>query len=129
MYNSDLIKKAQSLAHPTKLSNECKSAEVGCALVTEKGNSYIGVCFDCACGLGTCAEHGAIQNMLAHRESRVMKIVAVCEDGTILPPCGRCRELLLQVNGKNLDTEIIVRRDKVSTLRELLPDPWQEKWK
>jgi cytidine deaminase len=121
-----LVAKAKSLAHPKSLSKDCVSAEVGCALVTSKNNLFVGVSIDADCGIGTCAEHGAIQNMLANGESRIKTIVAVAGDGTILPPCGRCRELIYQINGKNQDTNIIVGKHKTRKLKDLLPEPWQK---
>lgn len=56
---------------------------------------------DTACSLGFCAEHAAIAEMLKARESAVQMIVAVNKDGIILPPCGRCPELLWQVDEHN----------------------------
>jgi cytidine deaminase len=106
--NAELVERARSLARPKKLSKDCISAEVGCALVTSKNSLFVGVSIDADCGIGTCAEHGAIQNMLASGESGIKTIVAVAVDGTILPPCGRCRELIYQVSGRNRDTNIIV---------------------
>jgi len=122
----ELVEKARSLARPKKLSKDCVSAEVGCALVTSKNNIFVGVSIDADCGIGTCAEHGAIQNMLASGESRIKMIVAVAEGGTILPPCGRCRELVYQINGKNRETNIIVGKHKTRKLKDLLPEPWQK---
>jgi cytidine deaminase len=81
-------------------------------VVTSKNNLFVGVSIDADCGIGTCVEHGAIQNMLASGESRIKTIVAVAEGGTILPPCGRCRELIYQINGKNRETNIIVGKHK-----------------
>jgi cytidine deaminase len=124
--NTELVERAKSLARPKKLSKDCVSAEVGCALITSKNNLFVGVSLDCACGIGTCAEHGAIQNMLANGESRIKTIVAVAEDGTILPPCGRCRELIYQVNGMNREANIIVGKHKTRKLKDLLPEPWQK---
>ena len=123
-----LIKKAQSIAGVKKLSEECKSGDCGCALVTDKGNVFIGVSIDCACGIGFCAETNAIGNMVTSGESRIKIIVAVTKKGKILPPCGRCRELMLQVNDGNLNTEIIVGKNKVVKLKDLLPDPWQKRF-
>ena len=126
MNDGEMVTKAQSLAHTTKLTNDCSSGQVGCVLVTEKGNEFIGVSFYSASGLGTCAEHGAVQNMLAHGENHVKKIVAVRENGNILPPCGKCRELLFQVCRQNLETDVIIGKDKKLKLRELLPNRWQD---
>jgi len=38
----------------------------------------------------------------------------------ILPPCGRCREFIKQVDNDNLQAEVILK-DKVVKLEELLP--------
>jgi len=92
------------------------------ALVTVAGNLYTGICIDTDCSLGFCAEHSAIAEMLKARESDIRLIVAVDTDGTILAPCGRCRELMRQVSRRNAAAEVIVGRDRVVRLSELLPD-------
>jgi cytidine deaminase len=75
--SAELIEKATSLAPPKKLSKDCISAKVGCALVTSKNNLFVGVSIDTDSGIATCAEHVAIQNMLVGGESRIKTIVAV----------------------------------------------------
>jgi len=51
------------------------------------------------------------------------KIVAVWRDGDgllyVLPPCGRCREFIRQVDPANLDTKVILGSDQSALLREL----------
>ncbi len=48
-------------------------------------------------------------------------IVAVTSAGTVIPPCGRCRELLWQLNGENADTTlVVVAPNETRLLRELL---------
>jgi len=47
---------------------------------------------------------------------------------TVLPPCGRCREFMYQIDRNNLDTEVIISDTKTVTLRELLPYCGPEKW-
>lgn len=98
------------------------AASVSCALVTEAGNVYTGVCLDLACGIGFCAEHSAIAAMLKHRETVIKKIVAVGRHN-ILAPCGRCREMMFQVNPLNLDCEVVLPQGS-AILRELLPHTW-----
>ncbi|MCU9602113.1 hypothetical protein OEV75_13000 [Caldibacillus kokeshiiformis] len=49
------------------------------------------------CSIGFCAEHSAITAMVTAGERKIAKIVAVYEDGSILPPCGRCREFISQI--------------------------------
>ena len=105
--------------------------DVGCALTTRDGNLYLGVCIDTASGTGFCAEHSAIAAMVTAGEYRIEKIVAVWKDDNgityALPPCGRCREFLRQVDEGNLDTDVILDRGKVSKLKDLLPShEWPE---
>jgi cytidine deaminase len=71
--------------------------------------------------MGFCAEHAAIAQMITNEESRIMKIVAVGRNGKILPPCGRCREFIYQINNENLEAEVLVAENKVVMLEELLP--------
>lgn len=100
------------------------AGQVGSALITEAGNIYTGISVDLACGIGCCAEHGAIFEMLKHRESKIKMIVAYGKRG-ILPPCGRCRELIAQINPANFDTDVIVSANQIMKLKDLLPNYWK----
>jgi cytidine deaminase len=122
----ELIDAAYSVVGIYKPSEVCESGSVGAALLTKDGNIYTGVCIDTACSLGFCAEHAAIGEMLKHRESRVVMIVAITDKKEIIPPCGRCRELLAQVNKANMSTKVVISRNKTVTLRELLPHYWMD---
>ncbi|UED87764.1 cytidine deaminase family protein [Streptomyces profundus] len=99
--------------------------DVGAALVTEAGSVYTGVCVDTGSGTGFCAELAAIAAMVTAREYRIAKVVAVWRDEGgplhVLPPCGRCREFLRQIDPGNLDTEVVLGRRESAPLRELLP--------
>lgn len=123
--NRELIRRAKALVRPTKISPEVSYGFVGCALLSENNNIYEGVNIDTACGIGFCAEHSAIASMITKGESRIKKIVAVSGNG-ILPPCGRCREFMYQINEKNKETEIILGINKVVKLKVLLPYNWQK---
>jgi cytidine deaminase len=125
-----LIAEAESVVR-SRLVNKRRFGDVGCALRTDAGNVYRGVCIDAHSGTGFCAEHAAIAAMVTAGEQRIETIVAVWKDdaGTtvILPPCGRCREFIRQVDEGNLDTGVVLRRDRVVKLRELLPfHEWPE---
>lgn len=65
---------------------------VGAALLTDSGRVYTGVCIDTSSSMGFCAEHSAAAAMVTAGENRVIRMVAVNWDETVLPPCGRCRE-------------------------------------
>jgi cytidine deaminase len=121
--NAELIEKAGALVKPYKLG-DYTIGDVGCALVTDRDNVYLGVCIDVGSGIVFCAEHSAIAGMVTAGEYRIEKIVAVFrnEEGThILSPCGRCREFMRQLHKDNIRTEVIMDIDKTVTLAELLP--------
>ena len=120
---SKLIDAARSVCGEFGLEEDFSAASVGAAIRTADGNIYTGVCIDLACGLGFCAEASAVAEMLKHRETRITDVVAVTREG-ILPPCGRCREMISQLDRRNLDCRIIMGEDRTTTLRQLLPDHW-----
>lgn len=120
-----LLQIAKDTLNPRQLSESSYAGSVAAALVTDKGNVYKGVCIDTPCSMGFCAEHAAIAAMITAGENRIEKIVAVCEDGDIVAPCGRCREFMYQIHADNLQTEVMLGRGVV-TLRELLPHIWKE---
>ena len=120
----DLIARAASVVRPHRVGDRL-FADVGSALVTPDGNIYLGVCIDTGSGTGFCAEHSAIAAMVTAGEYRIERIVAVWKDERgdvmVLPPCGRCREFIRQVDPLNLDADVILARDNVVKLRDLLP--------
>ena len=120
MTDDDLIQTAKQLVGEFKTSDDCVAGGVAAALISASGHVYTGVCVDTACSLGFCAEHAAIAEMLKARESEIDTIVAVCGSG-IVPPCGRCRELIRQINATNIRTRVIIGPRRVVTLPELLP--------
>ena len=126
MTKKELIERASEIVGEYKSSKDCTSGSVGAALITRAGNVYTGVCIDTACSLGFCAEHSAIAEMLKHKESEIVMIVAVDTKANVLAPCGRCRELIYQVNRANVDTKVIMPKNRAVSLKELLPHPWQE---
>jgi cytidine deaminase len=128
MDDERLIDKAKDVLHCRELTPECTVGEVSAALLTTAGNVYVGVSISAGCGVGFCAEHSAIAAMVTHGESRVQKLVAISCDGKFLPPCGRCREMLFQIDRANLDAEVILGSERTVRLEELLPERWQERW-
>ncbi|WP_297719888.1 cytidine deaminase [Intestinimonas sp.] len=125
---NDLYTIARNTIKPMKLKKNGEAGHVACALETASGAVFTGICIDVPCSIGLCAEQAAIAEMLKHGETQIRKIVAVYEDGSILPPCGRCRELISQVDARNGETIILVADGKAVTLNELLPERWDRKW-
>lgn len=120
--DKELIRRATEVVDPRRLSPTVEVGGVGSALVTANGNVYVGVCIDTGSSLGFCAEHNAIGNMITHGESRIVSIVAVNWDETILAPCGRCREFIFQIDPANAETRVLLKNDRVVMLKELLPE-------
>lgn len=131
--NAELIKMAEEYLNPVLVDDNHWAADVASALVTDKGNVYRGVCLDVGSGVGFCAERSAISQMVASKEYTVKKIVAVwnnnpAKDLYVLPPCGACREFMKQICKEGLNTEVILGKDEVVLLKDLLPRyEWPEK--
>lgn len=122
--NDELISLAQAVLNPQVVGGR-PFGDVGSTLVTDRGAHYSGVCIDTGSGTGFCAEHSAIAAMVTAGEYRIAKIVAVwrSDEGVlhVLSPCGRCRAFIQQVDPANIDTEVVLGRDRSVRLRELLP--------
>lgn len=119
----DLLAAARAVLGEFPLGDELSAGSVAAALRTEAGNVYTGISLKLDCGIGFCAEHSAIAEMLKHRETRIAEIVAVAAEG-VRPPCGRCRELMLQVSPANADTRVAIADGQSVPLRALLPHHW-----
>ncbi len=122
----ELVESAKDALFPRKLSAFAEAGGVGAALLSADGRVFAGVCVDTTSSMGFCAEHAAAAAMITARESRVMRMVAVNRDGTILPPCGRCREFISQLHEMNRETEVLVAEGKIVKLYELLPCDWKQ---
>lgn len=99
--------------------------DVASMLLTPKGSAFFGVCIDTACGTGFCAEAAAIGAMVTAGEYAIAQIVAVWRDDdgavVVLPPCGRCRQFIRQIDPANLETQVVLGTDDTASLRDLLP--------
>lgn len=121
----DLYEIAKETLNPRELSNSSYAGSVAAAILSDSGKVYIGVCIDTPCSMGFCAEHAAIAAMITAGESKILKVISVYEDGTIIPPCGRCREFICQIHNENYKCEVMVKKNKIMTIDELLPNRWR----
>ena len=124
MTTKQIIEEAIQVIKPKKFGDS-EIGMVGCALITDKDTIFKGVCIHTVCGMGFCAEHTAIGQMVTQGEYKIKKIVAVYKnigsETSILAPCGRCREFMYQTNEENLDTDVVLDINNVVKLKELLP--------
>lgn len=114
---------AKKLASERVVSNYVKCGHVACALLTDKGNVYTGVSINAKCGIGFCAEHSAIADMLRAGESIIVKLVSSSENVTVAP-CGRCLEFIRQLDEENVNTKVLLNDNSVKKVDELLPVRW-----
>ena len=122
--DADLYQRAKAALNPRRLSPHVAAGKVASALVSAQGNVHVGVCIETDCQMGFCAEHNAIGSMVTAGENRIVTIVAVDQDGRIIAPCGRCREFIHQMHADNGDTRLLLSRNRVAAIRDLLPEHW-----
>lgn len=126
----DLVLRAAELLNPHRVDGRW-FGDVASVLLSRSGREFGGVCIDTGSGTGFCAEHAAIAAMVTAGEYAIARIVAVwrSEAGVlhVLPPCGRCREFIRQVDPANIDAEVVLATDRAEPLRALLPHwEWPE---
>ena len=131
MTNEELIREAEKVLKPYKSEDGRLHADVGAAILDTDGSLYTGVCVDTP-SWGLCAERSAIAAMVTSGNYRIDKVVAVWRNDQteklhVLPPCGHCREFMRSLNQDNLDTDIILGKDDVKKLKDLIPySEWPE---
>lgn len=74
---------------------------------------------------GYCAEQAALLDMFAHNEFAANKIVTVTKNGDVIPPCGRCLELISQLNDPEF-IEIAVNECESKKFHEIYPYDWKK---
>ena len=94
---SIMYEKAKEVLQERQISKFIEAGSVAAAIKTVTGNIYVGVCFDTSCSLGMCAERNAIANMITNGENGICRLIAVDRNGKAIPPCGACREFMVQL--------------------------------
>lgn len=93
---------------------------VGAAALVDDGRIITGCNVENASyGLSLCAECGLVSRLHDSGGGKLIAVTAVHADGTILAPCGRCRQLLLEAGGGKL---LVDGAAGPKELNELLPD-------
>ena len=72
-----------------------------------------------AYGVGLCAECGMVSQLHRSGGGRLVAVYCVAADGTVLMPCGRCRQLL----SENSDRDMLMWSvSGIKRMDEVLPD-------
>ena len=111
---------------PLRLNSRVKVGSTVCVLESASGKVYCGKNLVAACGLGHCAEQGAMMEMLNRGESVIKTMLILDHDGMLLPPCGKCLELITQLGEKNRDAIVLLGEGRIVTVKELYPLDWKE---
>jgi cytidine deaminase len=99
---------------------------VGAALEADSGKVHVGANVENASyGATVCAERSAVAGMIAAGDRHIRRIAVYAEGPTLAMPCGMCRQVLAEFG---LDAEVVVGGPsgrRVTTLRALLPEPFE----
>lgn len=123
----EMYASAKKALNPRKVSEMVEAGGVAAAIEAGSGKIYVGVCVDSACTLGVCAERNAIFNMITCGESEIRRVIAVNGEGKSGPPCGACRELMVQMmpeKYKSVEIMLDYGKREIVTLGELTPKWW-----
>ena len=96
---------------------------VGAALLTSSGKVYTGCNVEnSSYSLTICAERTAIFKAISEGQSRFKAIAVSSDDSGFTPPCGACRQVLIDLAG-NIDFVMVnaKRQLKVVPLKFLVP--------
>lgn len=124
---SKLIDAAASRVNHRVLSTFVEAGNIAAAIMTDQGNIYTGVCIDAASALGMCAERNAVGSMITCGESRITHLVCIRGKGFVYPPCGACRDLLMQMDPDAGEIKVLIDRKtrRWVRLKTLLPTWWE----
>lgn len=92
---------------------------VGAAAEMEDGTILSGANVENASyGLTLCAECTLVAKAATSRHGRILRLVCVNGDGEIIPPCGRCRQVIAE---HAADEFLLLTEHGEMTLEEMLP--------
>ena len=125
---NEMYNRAKQVQNSTNISPFIDAGGVAAAILTANNNIYVGVCIDTSSSLGMCAERNAIANMITNGESKITKVLAIMPDGKVGPPCGACREFMMQLNKDSKDIDVLIDYDTLETVKlgDLCPNWWTD---
>ncbi len=97
---------------------------VGAALLTKDGKIYQGANIEnSSYSLTVCAERTAVFSAVLSGERKFKSIAITSDSKDLTPPCGACRQVLMELCGEDLEVILVnaERETKTFKLKELLP--------
>ncbi len=124
MTHKSLAKRAQAaLKHSHSPYSRFR---VGAALLSKTGKVFTGCNIEISTfALTICAERTAIFKAISEGNTRFTAIAIATDESGFTPPCGACRQVLMDLAG-NIDVIITNRRGEIKeySLKELFPLPF-----
>ena len=101
--------------------------KVGAAVMCEDGSIVTGSNVEVACSAtGVCAERVAISTAI-HQGKKPIEIAIVADSETPIPPCGVCRQFMLEFSPLSVIMANMDGQTKRSTAYKLLPLRYERK--
>lgn len=128
MDNKELVKLA--IEAKEKSYSPYSNFRVGAALLTKDGRVFQGANIEnAAYSVTVCAERTAVFTAKLAGVSEFSSIAVASDSKDYIPPCGSCRQVLLELCGEELDVLITNGKGdiKIFKLKELLPFSFGDK--
>ncbi|MBU1098873.1 MAG: cytidine deaminase [Bacteroidetes bacterium] len=121
----DRNKLAELAIEAKKLSySPYSNFKVGAALLTKDGKVYKGANIEnAAYGSSMCAERTALYSAMVNGDKEFEAIAIAGDAEVYTPPCGSCRQVMLELGGKELEVILVAPTMETKTfkLSELIP--------
>lgn len=117
MNPTEAAKKVSENAH-----SPYSNIKVGCAIVTDDGNMYVGTNVENASyGATICAERSAIFTAVSAGSKKISHVYVYTDEG--FPPCGMCRQVINEFSNDKTKVTILNKKGDEKTLlfSELFP--------
>lgn len=119
-----LIELGKQSINSKKINKYFKLGDCVCVIESKTKKRYIGYSYSFS-NFGYCAEQSALISMFNNGEYEINKIVTISKTGDIVPPCGRCLELISQTpNAENI--QIALSKYVIKNFLDIYPYDWKK---